>query len=610
MKKIFFLLLCFITAGTTALNAQTCNAAFGWQANPNGNNIWNVDFYNSSSSSSGSNTYSMCTINYGDGSAVQYFGTGSPSTSHNYANSGTYNVTVSIQTYDSSSSGNTIVCSDVETQVVTISGSACASTVATQNNGSGSYTFTATNPAGTSGMTYSWDFGDGNTGSGNPVTHTYSTGGNYTVTLTSTGGGCSYTNAQAVNYFSSTFNCSSATAGFTSTVNNSLVQFTNTSSGNQNVPGTMYQGSWDFGDGTTSTFNYPNTYTASPTHNYTSTGTYSVTLTYEWVDSSGNQVLCTKTATNSVTVTNLTNYIDGYIWGDTAYNNPGGFTSDVKVWLIVHDANANTLTAVDSVALLFTPFSGTHYQFDNVPAGDYLVKAAVQGQTAGTTGWLPTYHDASVYWTNANTINHTGNISTDRNINMQSGTVTSGPGFIGGNISAGAGKGTGTGVEGMLVYLRGNNNQLIALAFTNAEGDYSFSNIPTGTYSVYPEAINYATTPYNTINVTASQAHVSAIDFEQTNDEIKPKNTTGITKVSEKDGLKIYPNPAKNSFTIDNQNGLFNEVKIMNAVGQLIKEISLKNGINKVDVSEMNAGIYYLLISGNDSSRSMKLVKQ
>jgi len=615
MKKLFFLLLCLVATGTTALNAQTCNAAFGWQANPTGNNIWNVDFYNNSTSSSGpgSNTYTVCTINYGDGSAVQNFGTGSPSSSHNYPNSGTYNVTVSVLTYDSSAGGSTVVCSDVETSTVTVTGSACATTLTTQNNGSGSYTFTAGNPAGTSGMTYSWNFGDGSAAAtGSPVTHTYVAGGNYNVTLTAIGGGCTYTNTQVVNYFTSSFNCSAAAAGFTSTVNNSVVSFSNTSSGNQNAPYILNQGTWDFGDGTTAVIDWQNSATNNPTHNYTSTGTFTVTLTYQWLDSSSNQILCTKTATNNITITNLTNYIDGTIWADTLNGNPGGggFTSDVKVWLIVHDQVANTLTAVDSVALLFTPFSGTHYQFDNVPAGDYLVKAAVQGQTAGTAGWLPTYHHASVYWNNANNIAHTGNISTNKDISMQSGIVTSGPGFVGGNISAGAGKGTGTGVEGILVFIRNSSNQLITSTTTDADGDFSFSNLPVGTYSVYPEAINYTTTAYNTINVTAAQAHVSAIDFVQTSDEIKPKNTTGIAKVTAKDGLKIYPNPAKNVITIENQNGLFNQVKVMNAVGQLIKTASLKTGTNKVDVSAMNAGIYYLLISGKDGSRSMKFVKE
>jgi hypothetical protein len=41
------------------------------------------------------------------------------------------------------------------------------------------YTFTATQAA----QQYAWDFGDGNTGTGSPVTHTYAAGGSYTVKL-------------------------------------------------------------------------------------------------------------------------------------------------------------------------------------------------------------------------------------------------------------------------------------------------------------------------------------------------------------------------------------------------------------------------------------------
>ena len=44
--------------------------------------------------------------------------------------------------------------------------------------------FTATTSGNPSGTTYNWTFGDGQTGSGASVTHTYANAGNYTVTLT------------------------------------------------------------------------------------------------------------------------------------------------------------------------------------------------------------------------------------------------------------------------------------------------------------------------------------------------------------------------------------------------------------------------------------------
>jgi PKD repeat protein len=47
-------------------------------------------------------------------------------------------------------------------------------------------TFTATTLGGTSPYTNSWSFGDGGSGTGNPVTHTYSAAGSYLATLTVT----------------------------------------------------------------------------------------------------------------------------------------------------------------------------------------------------------------------------------------------------------------------------------------------------------------------------------------------------------------------------------------------------------------------------------------
>jgi gliding motility-associated-like protein len=49
------------------------------------------------------------------------------------------------------------------------------------------YSFTAIS-GDTSINSYSWDFGDGGTGNGNPVTHKYAAGGSYTVTVITTNG--------------------------------------------------------------------------------------------------------------------------------------------------------------------------------------------------------------------------------------------------------------------------------------------------------------------------------------------------------------------------------------------------------------------------------------
>lgn len=118
------------------------------------------------------------------------------------------------------------------------------------------------NPAGT--YSWLWDFGDGNSSTQQAPSHTYTTQGVYTVTLTAThANGCtySYASGQKAKVFS-------PNASFITDVTTGCpplqVNFTNTS-----VSATTY--TWHFGDGATST-------AAHPTHTYTASGSYNVML--------------------------------------------------------------------------------------------------------------------------------------------------------------------------------------------------------------------------------------------------------------------------------------------------------------------------------------------
>ncbi|WCT14517.1 PKD domain-containing protein [Mucilaginibacter jinjuensis] len=117
--------------------------------------------------------------------------------------------------------------------------------------------------------TYSWDFGDGSPlGTDQNPTHTYAAPGDYKVVLSVTNNsGClsvsppqtvSISKKPVADFAISSPDCASGTITFTdqSTV----------------VPGTTEAAwSWDFGDGQTATVK-------NPTHTYTATGTYHVTL--------------------------------------------------------------------------------------------------------------------------------------------------------------------------------------------------------------------------------------------------------------------------------------------------------------------------------------------
>lgn len=130
-----------------------------------------------------------------------------------------------------------------------------------------------TNTTQGSGLTYWWNFGDGNTSSQTNPIKGYSSQGSFTVTLTASNGTCSNTASAVVNIvdlFNGPF------AGFT--VNSTpqylagnRFNFFNTT---QHIGfGWITNYTWDFGDGTssTNTFIYDKTYSAA--------GVYLVTLT-------------------------------------------------------------------------------------------------------------------------------------------------------------------------------------------------------------------------------------------------------------------------------------------------------------------------------------------
>jgi PKD repeat protein len=113
--------------------------------------------------------------------------------------------------------------------------------------------------------TYNWSFGDGATSTSAGPTHAYATPGPYSVSLTVNGPGGSNTESKT-NYVTIP---AVPTSGFVaSPVSGAAPLYVNFS--NQATGGTSWL--WNFGDGTTSTLQ-------QPSHNYTTAGIYTVSLT-------------------------------------------------------------------------------------------------------------------------------------------------------------------------------------------------------------------------------------------------------------------------------------------------------------------------------------------
>jgi len=77
--------------------------------------------------------------------------------------------------------------------------------------------------------------------------------------------------------------------------------------------------------------------------------------------------------------------------------------------------------------------------------------------------------------------------------------------------------------------------------------------------------------------------------------------------------LQIYPNPASDYVNVDltGLNGGEYEIVIYNSVGQSIKVVKTTDSLNRIDISELNEGLYFVVVKneGNPISKSKLIVR-
>lgn len=129
-------------------------------------------------------TATLYTWNFGDGNFSNL-----RHPAHFYTNPGVYTVTL----YSSLQHATGIVCTDSIKQLITITDRLPGLFLASDTLGKClPFTVTFSNQS-TAALTAVWNFGDGNTGIGNTVSHTYTANGTYLVSMTATApGGCIY----------------------------------------------------------------------------------------------------------------------------------------------------------------------------------------------------------------------------------------------------------------------------------------------------------------------------------------------------------------------------------------------------------------------------------
>jgi hypothetical protein len=194
------------------------------------------------------------------------------------------------------------------------------------------------------------------------------------------------------------------------------------------------------------------------------------------------------------------------------------------------------------------------------------------------------------------------NIQVTSDINLIAAVNTGGPGFIGGDVTEGANKTEGDPLAGMEVVLFDMSGNAIQYAYTDANGQFGFSNLAYGTYQVYVEVLGVQTIP---AIVTISSETPSVEDLHIMASETLI--STGIAEFDFNGAIsEVFPNPTNNELAIRFELPTATDVRIsvLDLTGRML--ITRTNTVEttqvRFDVSSLTEGYYLLSIEGEDGS--------
>ena len=266
-------------------------------------------------------------------STIWTFGDGTTSyqssPSHTYAASGTYNICLTVKRVIS---GSSTPCTSQMCRTITVT-VPCTFTIGNTSKAdsitSQKIYFTGTSSlTDTAGVSATWSFGDNTTATGWTATHTYTTAGKYNVCfrVASTTSCVKYAcDSVTVAANATTCNIKSYFISTVDSVNSAIIHCTNYTTNMLSSDSTI----WTFGDGTTS-------YQSSPSHTYTTSGTYNICLTVKRVTNAFTTP-CTSQMCRTITVTVPCNITAGY-----SYYYDSSATSDLKNYYFTNTSAAGS----------------------------------------------------------------------------------------------------------------------------------------------------------------------------------------------------------------------------------------------------------------------------
>ncbi|MCX6230230.1 MAG: PKD domain-containing protein [Bacteroidetes bacterium] len=451
-------------------------------------------------------------------------------------------------------------------------------------------------------ITYEWNFGDGTTSTlQNPV-HTYpatSASVTYNVCLI-----MKVLNASAVIECQSTY-CKNLVIGtpvtscqnsYTYTHQNLVYSFAGQI--NSSYPTTYY---WNFGDGSTASGQFvSHTYVQPPV----GTLGYHVCLT---TVTTANGVSCTDTTCNFITISNTSggSIIQGYV--------TAGNSSVYNGYVLLYQANNATMSwnLIDTLALDSLGYYIYNYMAVPPVTPAFLVKAVLNSSSSLYNMFAPTFYNHAINWFAATPV-YPSATTVFYNISMIAlPTPVIGSGNVTGSVTNNGIKATnGVPLAGAELILTDEFDSPLAVNYSAANGQFSFSSLPYGNYKLHLEVagVNYEAYAFTlsadmpsitniNVTITSTGAIITAIENDV------QKNVSTISQ--------IYPNPASADAYLDIKTTKADRfvISIYESTGIRISANEYKiNGSQRINLNSAHlaTGIYFIKIETSGGVNSIR----
>jgi len=249
--------------------------------------------------------------------------------------------------------------------------------------------------------------------------------------------------------------------------------------------------------------------------------------------------------------------------------------------------------------------------FVNVPFASYIVRITLD--TLLHPGAVPTYYDSAFLWSDAAIVN----LSCDSLAYAFSAfqlLQTSGPGTISGTIFSGNGAFKNDTADGFAASVHvwladATSKQPVAHTQADAQGNYTFLNVPLGDYKLYVDVPVLAMDSVRSVSISAAALSAPYQDYIVLPEIIRVyKRADEVSDVLANafEKLSLYPNPVKNTLFVSN-NTAMERVVVMDMQGRVVFTVFPQAQTATLPFYDLANGLYLVQITTTNGSIVRKI---